>query len=69
MDKKLEFENDVNKVFERFRDWLKERSLPCDDNTLSNWMYMCSSQGHYQMKNRATRNYIYVNIEPRAFNL
>jgi hypothetical protein len=65
----LEIETDVNKVFERFRTWLQERELPSDDKALSGWMYMCSSKGHYQMKNRNTRNYIFVNIEPKAFNL
>ncbi len=65
----MAFEKDIKKVFERFRTWLNERELPSDDKTLGGWMYMCSAQGHYQMKNCNTRNYIYVNIEPKAFNL
>ncbi len=57
----------VNTAFERFKVWLKERELP--ENTIKKYMLMWDDGCFYQFKNRNTRNYIYVNKVPTAFNL
>jgi len=62
---------DPARAFERFRVWLEEREFPSCDRHLSRFTFMgVSANGrHYQFKNINTRNYIYVNINPRPFNL
>ena len=60
-------EGEVKRAFERFVVWCREREIPAD--VPHKFMLMYDDGQNYQFKNAATRNYIYVNKEPKAFNL
>jgi len=57
----------ADRAFERFKVWCKEREIP--EETIGKYMYMWNDGKYYQFKNINTRNYIFVNIQPVAFNL
>ncbi len=57
----------ADRAFERFRVWCIEREIP--EDTIGKYMYMWNDGKYYQFKNINTRNYIFVNIQPVAFNL
>lgn len=60
-------QNEVERAFQRFVTWCIEREIPKD--LPEKFMLMHDDGNYYQFKNAATRNYIYVNKVPRAFNL
>jgi hypothetical protein len=60
-------ESEVKTAFDRFQKWLKERELP--EDAVDKYMLMCENNGNYQFKNIQTRNYLYVNVIPKPFNL
>lgn len=60
-------ELEAKKAFERFETWLKEREI--NPGHARDFMFMHNDGKYYQFKNINTRNYIFVNIIPTAFNL
>lgn len=58
---------DIKRAFERFVVWCVEREIPKE--LPDKYMLMHDDGNYYQFKNAATRNYIYVNKVPTAFNL
>ena len=58
---------EVDKAFARFEVWCKEREIPADLPT--KYMLMHDDGSYYQFKNCNTRNYIFVNKVPKAFNM
>lgn len=57
----------IEKAFERFAVWCKEREIP--ESLIGHFMFMHDDGKCYQFKNRNTRNYIFVNKVPTAFNM
>lgn len=57
---------EVNKAFDRFVVWCREREISTD--LPDKFMLMHDDGKYYQFKNINTRNYIYVNKIPTTFN-
>lgn len=60
-------QTEVDKAFERFVVWCKEREIP--EDLPNKYMLMHDDGKYYQFKSCITRNYIFVNKVPSPFNM